>query len=484
MNRRFSISYKWALTLIVLILSLLVIGLVINKLFFYDYYLSQEKNQMYDFATELDHHYDDSESALRIINNFALKKQASVNIFSETEDFNFSFSAFSDSRFRGNGNGMKRRSNLPHGVNIDLTRTGYLFFELDHDDITTQLLSLVYSLKNGDTLLVTIPYENINKTADIAIQFNVYIVLILLLVGVIIVLFMARRMTKPIIALSDMTKKIAELDFTEQYKGKGNDEIHELGENINSMSSSLKGALGDLQSANEKLKEDIREKERNVEMRKTLIANVSHELKTPIALVMSYSEGLSNNDALDEEKKAYYLDVINKEADHMDSLVKDLLSLTELEYDAFKLQVKKFDLSSLLDEIIDRYATLIIDKGLKLKLEKEDIIEVCADKKRIEMALTNLLINAVEHANNDGVITVQVTENERTIIKIHNTGSSIPEEDIESIWTSFYKSEANKDRRIGGSGIGLSIVKAVVEKHHGQYKAVNEQDGVAFIIEI
>lgn len=485
MKKTFSISYKWAIILTVMVIILLSVGLLINKLFFYDYYLYKEKQEIFNFAVRLNENYDQEDKVFGIINEFVVKKQASVRLYSESDAYDFSFSIYmnSDMMGKGNGHGNKRNINLPHGVELDLTSEGYVFFDFEHDDIRTQLLGLVYELDNGDVLLVSLPFEGLNKTADIAMQFNVYIVLILLAVAIVIVMILARRMTKPIIQLSQITQKISDLDFSESYIGHTNDEIHSLGEHINSMSHSLESALTDLQVANSKLLEDIKEKERNVEMRKNLIANVSHELKTPIALIMSYSEGLRENDSLDDERKAYYLNVISNETEHMDNLVRDLLDLTELEYDAFQLDKSEFDISSLIDVVIDRYAYLIKEKQLKLVLDKDDIIKVSGDVRRLEQAITNLIINAIEYTPEKGCIEITVVSDEKTKVMIKNTGSHIDENDLNKIWTSFFASDKKK-RKIGGSGIGLSIVKAIIEKHEGSYGAYNDEDGVVFYLEI
>ena len=483
MKKTFSISYKWAAILAVMVIILLSIGLLINKFFFYDYYLSKEKQEIVQFAEDLNTSYSDTEKAGEIIDAFVLKKQASVRIYSGDDNFDFSFNMMMHSELngKGQGKGNNRRITLPHGIEVDLTKDGYVFFDFEHDDIRTQLLGLIYELDGGDRVLITLPFEGINQTADIAIQFNIIIVSILLAVAMVIVIFLSKGMTKPIIQLSSMTKKISELDFSESYKGKSNDEIGLLGENINVMSFALENALSELKTANNQLKLDIEEKEKNVQMRKTLIANISHELKTPIALVMSYSEGLSENFELDKDKKDYYLNVISKEAEHMDALVRDLLDLTELEYDAFKLDLNTLDISSLLDEVIDRYAYLIKEKKIKVELDKDDIIEVLADKKRLEQAVTNLILNAIEYTTEEGLLKIKV-DNGR--VSIFNSGSHIPESDLERIWTSFYKSKKLKDRRIGGSGIGLSIVRAIIDKHQGTYGAYNEINGVTFWFEL
>lgn len=483
MKKTFSISYKWAAILAVMVVILLSIGLMINKLFFYDYYLSKEKQEIVSFAEQLNEHYDNAEDVSDIIDAFVLKKQASVRIYSGNENFDFSFNMLMHSEWNKEsmGRGKNKRVTLPHGIEVDLSNDGYVFFDFEHDDIRTQLLGLIYEIDCGDRVLITLPFEGINQTADIAMQFNVIMVSILLVIAMIVVVFLSKSMTKPIIALTTMTKKISELDFSQRYEGHSNDEIGQLGKHINTMSSALEGALSDLKTANNHLLLDIEEKEKNVQLRKTLIGNISHELKTPIALVMSYTEGLSENFELDQEKRDYYLSVIYKEAEHMDVLVRDLLDLSELEYDAFKLEVSEIDMSSLIDEVIDRYAYLIKEKHLKIKLDKEDIILMHADKRRIEQAVTNLLLNAIEYTSDGGLINIKVVGKK---VSIFNFGSHIPEGDLDKIWTSFYKSKKLKERRIGGSGIGLSIVRAIIDKHKGRYGAFNTLDGVTFWFEL
>jgi signal transduction histidine kinase len=467
-----------------MVLVLLSLSLIINKIFFYDYYLFKEKQEIYSFAETVDANYDDSEKTAQLIDEFILRKQASVNLYGKTESFNFSFSMFTSGNPMGRGYGSKKNIDLPHNVETDLSVEGYVFFNFEHVDARTQLLGMVYKLNNDDILLVTLPFEGLSNTADIAVQFNFYIVMILLGFAIVIVIILSKRMTKPIIQLSTITERISQLDFSERYTGETNDEIHELGININSMSKSLEHALDDLKEANSQLIIDIKEKEKNVKMRKTLIANVSHELKTPIALVMSYAEGLRENEVLNANQKLRYINVISKEADHMDTLVRDLLDLTELEYDAYKLDIKTFDLSSLIDELIDRYAYMIKEKNIRIRLDKEDIIDLYADKRRMEQVITNLLLNAIEHTPVKGEVVVTVTEEETLKLTIYNTGTHIPSEDIDKIWTSFFKSKKQKERRIGGSGIGLSIVAAIIEKHNGSYGVQNETDGVAFWIKI
>lgn len=479
MKRQFSISYKWALLLGTTIVVLLAIGVLFNKLFYFDYYLNREKEEIYRFAEELNELVDDTEAFEEKIDRYVLSKSVTVTVIGDIER-RFAFAGSN----KGNRGDIKAPipGVLPKDYKEILSKDGHYYFNFEHEQLSTNLLGLIYALDNEEYVLITMPYEGLNNVADIAIGFNLKIAIVLIALAMIVVGAIARQMTKPIIKLSTVTSKIAQLDFSSNVTVSSNDEIGQLGENINLMSSALEQTLTDLKDANAQLINDIKEKEKIVEMRKSLVANVSHELKTPLALILSYAEGLSNNNALDEEKQSYYLEVIEKEANHMNKMVRDLLDLSELEFDAFSVSKADMDLSSLIDEIMDRYIGIISEKKIKIKYIKSDIIPVHADKMRLEQALTNLIVNALEYTPFEGSVEIRVFEEEHTRVEIYNSGSYIPEADLQEVWTSFYKGKSEK-RKIGGSGIGLSIVKSVIDKHDGAYGCFND-NGVVFWFEI
>lgn len=484
--QKLSISIKWAFVIVIVVLGVLVGGLIINKVFFYSYFLAQEKAEIFEYAEQINDVYHETPDLLNdTIDEFLLKKGISITILNPESSFQGMNTNFSMMLGKGRQSDRQTIVQFPSQYQDEMNVLGYTFFTIRPDRFNINILVLGYKLSETDTLMITLPFDSINTTADIAMMFNFIVSLALLLLAVIIVFIVSKKMTKPIVELSTITQKIANLDFEEKFISNSKDEIGELGNNINSMSIALERSLLELQVANEKLLDDIKEKEKNVEMRKSLIANISHELKTPIALIMSYSEGLKDNFDLDEDKKKYYLNVISKETNHMDQLVRDLLNLSELEFDAFQMKKVSMDLSSLIDEIMDRYILMISKKQLKITMDKEDILMMQGDKKRLEQALTNLIVNGIEHADDNGQMVIRVKDlPESYQIEIENTGSHIPENMLEMIWNSFYKSDDNQERRIGGSGIGLSIVRAVIDKHAGTYKAENIKNGVRFTIEL
>jgi signal transduction histidine kinase len=468
-----------------MIIALLLIGLVINQLFFYDYYLKAEKEEILEFADAYDSLLGDDEAVSSLVDDMTSKKQVKVAIVTNSNVESFNFSLLRSHLSYGRMGQARVELDYPENSEEVFETKGYLFLTFTEGQYKLPTMALLYQLSTGEVLLVTMPYEVINRTADIAIRFNVMIAGVLIFIGMLVVFLMAKSMTKPIIKLSKMTKKMANLDFSERFEKKRNDEIGALGDHVNKMSETLEETLISLKSSNDQLIVDLKEKEKIVEMRKSFIGNISHELKTPIALIMSYVEGLKDNQHLTAQDKHQYFEVIEKETDHMHRLVKDLLDLTELEYDATQLICKPFDFSSLIDEILDRYFLWIREKELKIIFDKEDIMMITGDKKRFEQAVTNYIINGLDHCEDKGQVEIRAKHrDDQLFFSVTNSGSQLNIDNPEQLFHRFYQETTHEKRTLGGSGIGLSIVAAVVEKHGGRYGAENVDQGVMFWFEV
>jgi len=240
-----------------------------------------------------------------------------------------------------------------------------------------------------------------------------------------------------------------------------------------------------LQATNVKLQSDLDEKEKQEKQRIDFISNVSHELKTPIALIQGYAEGLQDGLCEDEESRKYYSEVIADEAGKMNVLVKQLLQLSKLESGADKLNLTRFCLSEMVNGIADSSKILMDQKNVSLIKDIDEDVFVEADEYKMESVVSNYLSNAVNHVNEGGVIGVTLKkEKKNAVCRIFNTGKNIPQEDLENIWDKFYKVDKAHTRAYGGSGIGLSIVNAVMKAHGGKCSVVNTNDGVEFSFEI
>ena len=250
---------------------------------------------------------------------------------------------------------------------------------------------------------------------------------------------------------------------------------------MNTLSEKLKETIGELKTANNELQRDIEEKIRIDETRKDFIANVSHELKTPIALIQGYAEGLTEGMAQDPESRDYYCDVIMDEANKMNKMVKQLLTLTALEFGNDMPVMERFDIVTLIKGILSSAGILLQQKGASVVFRQEAPVWVWADEFKIEEVITNYLNNAMNHLEGEKRIEIRLERNgDEVRITVFNTGQHIPEEDIGNLWTKFYKVDKARTREYGGSGIGLSIVKAIMDSHNKDCGVVNVDGGVEF----
>ena len=295
---------------------------------------------------------------------------------------------------------------------------------------------------------------------------------------------LTKRMTKPILQLAEVSRRMTDLDFEAKYTGNDKNEIGVLGQHMNQLSDALEHTISELKTANNELKSDIEKKEQIDEMRKEFLSNVSHELKTPLALIQGYAEGLLECINDDAESRGFYCEVIMDEAGKMNQMVQKLLTLNHLEFGNDAVTIDRFDITELIKGVIEN-ATLLLQQNEIHLLFDEGQAYVWGDEFQIEEVITNYLSNAIHYAAGEKQIRIFYTYKEEGLrVSVFNTGSSIPQEDIDKIWDKFYKVDKARTREYGGSGIGLSIVKAVMESHHRECGVCNCPGGVEFWIEL
>ncbi|MDD3141836.1 MAG: HAMP domain-containing sensor histidine kinase [Lachnospiraceae bacterium] len=338
---------------------------------------------------------------------------------------------------------------------------------------------------NNYSFIMRSPLEGIRESADISNRFLAYVGLVVVAISILLVWYFSKRITEPILELAELSEKMADLDFNAKYTSGGNNELGVLGSNFNTMSEKLQLAITELKTANNELQKDIEQKEQIETMRTEFLGNVSHELKTPIALIQGYSEGLKEGINGDAESREFYCDVIIDEANKMNQMVKSLLTLNQLEFGNDGLLMGRFDIVALTRGVLQSCDILVQQKDVKLNFIQEEPIYVWADEFKVEQVVRNYVSNALNHADNDKVIEVKVMKNgEKAHLSVFNTGMPIPEEDINRIWDKFYKVDKARTREYGGNGIGLSIVKAIMESFHQEYGVKNYDNGVEFWFEL
>ena len=302
---------------------------------------------------------------------------------------------------------------------------------------------------------------------------------------VIIMIFLSNHYTKPILKLAQIAKKMENLDFDVRYKENRNDEIGVLGHSMNSLSDKLEQTISELKTANNELELDLQRRSEQEQMRQEFLANVSHELKTPIALIQGYAEGLQDNVNDDPESREFYCEVIVDEADKMNKMVKKLLSLNQLEFGNGQVHLEHFDLQQVAQSVLSSSEILFRQKEVTLSYNGDHPVYVWADEYMTEEVVMNYVSNALNHIDGEKIIEVKIVSCDgKARVSVFNTGKPIPEEDIDKIWSKFYKVDKARTREYGGNGIGLSIVKAIMEAHNQAYGVKNYDNGVEFWFEL
>lgn len=336
-------------------------------------------------------------------------------------------------------------------------------------------------LDTNYSFLMRFSVEGVAEDVRVSNEFVKYICFGGMAIAVVIVWIISRHVTQPLHELTELSKRMAELDFDAKYTSGGSNEIGQLGEHFNRMSENLEKAYSELLTANNELQKDIEHKEKIDDMRKEFLSNVSHELKTPIALIQGYAEGLVECINDDEESRNFYCEVIMDEAGKMNGMVQKLLTLNQLEFGNEKVVLERFDLAVLLKNKIQSISILAQQKEAALFYDGPESAPAWGDEFKVEEVITNYLSNALNHVSGEKRIEVAVREERDCVrVTVYNTGEQIPEEDIGQIWDKFYKVDKARTREYGGSGVGLSIVKAIMESFHQEYGVENRQDGVAF----
>ncbi len=486
-----SVRIKLFITLSFVILLIIAFLILVNNFVFGQFYIYSKTKALKSVYEVVNNYYTNSQDIdleiqlerIAINNNFdiLIKNDQNVNVYTSNKDF---FSTL------GQMNEMTSRFNANLGEMIEKEEDFTIKKIKDNkNDITYILLSA--TLDNGYLLYIRIPITSIQESVKISNNFLYLMAGFAILIAAVIVSYVSRKFGDPITELNDIARKMSNLDFSHKYRiTDTEDEINNLGKSINVMSDKLEKTIKQLRNTNIELEKDIEEKSKIDEMRKSFISDVSHELKTPIALIQGYSEGLLENVNTDEESRKFYAEVILDETNKMDRLVKQLLELMKLEYGKREFEDKPFNIVELEKEVVRKSQVMLEEKEVQIKFKTVDEINVLADDFYIEQVISNYLTNAIKHVKAvDGEKYIQVEnviniDKNKVRVKVFNTGDNIAEEDIARIWNRFYKMDESRNRENGGTGIGLSFVKAIMGNYGNVYGVINKENGVEFYFEL
>ena len=484
-----SVKVKLFLMLSLIILLIILFLILVNNFVFGEFYLYSKTQSLKSVYEVINDYYNsganidiDSElEKIAIKNNFdiLIRNDQNINVFTSNKDF---FSTL------GQMNEMTSSINAGQIIEQD---EKYNIKKMK--DIKTGISYVLLSsqLDNGYLLYIRIPLTSIEESVKISNNFLYLMAGFTILISAVIVSFVTRKFADPILELNSIAKKMANLDFSHKYRiTDADDEINNLGKSINVMSDKLERTIKQLRRTNIELEKDIEEKSKIDEMRKSFISDVSHELKTPIALIQGYSEGLLENVNTDEESRKFYAEVILDETNKMDKLVKQLLELMTIEYGKREFNDNKFNVVELEQQIIIKSQVMLQEKEAKMELVSPEEINVIADDFYIEQVISNYVTNALKHVkevNGENYIKIYNevnVEKNKVRIKVFNTGDNIKEEDLSRIWNRFFKADESRNRDDGGTGIGLSFVKAIMNNYKNEYGVVNKENGVEFYFDL
>ena len=498
-GQRYSIRIQFTLIFFFLMLGAIGLCWIINSTFLERYYIREKKIALTEVYNEVNEaavsnsidsdEFDDVMGRAEGIENISI-------IVMDSESSTVKLNAPDSSVM-----GQRMWDNL-FGETPDLTEQDniksryYVVRVLDSND--NYRISIIYDgrsqlktmelfgvLDDGSFCLLRTALESIHNSSAIANRFMGYIGIVISLAGALFALFLATKLTRPIRELTEISARMKKLDFSAKYNGKSRTEIAELGDNINELSEILEKTISELKTANNELREDIERKEKTEEMRQEFLSGVTHELKTPLALIRGYAEGLADGVADDPESTRFYTEVIIDEADKMNRIVEKLLSLNQLEFGNVQFSMVRFDIVGFIDGCLQNAGMLAEKREIRVNLERRPPLYVWADEFWTEEVFINYFSNAVNHCEGEKVIDIHFEEKQNCArVVVFNTGSPIPEESIPHLWEKFYKVDKARTRQYGGSGVGLSIVKAIMDQMHQDYGVINFDNGVAFWFEL
>lgn len=489
MKRIKTVRMKLFTTLSLITILILFILIMVNSLFLRTFYTAAKIENVKKEYIKINQMYNNrDETILQQIKNDALANNFNVLIanedyilvFSTNEEFESTIKQYINSE-------TPIIAQLKEKNNILFYKNNVIIKKVTINGSNSILLS--GKLDNEYNVYIEVPISIIDESVKISNNMLIIIGFIVIFIGAIAALYVSKKFATPISELNNIANKMSKLDFSQKYKATGtDDELNELGNSINVMSDKLEKTIKQLRRSNSELERDIEEKSKIDEMRKQFISDVSHELKTPIALIQGYAEGLIENVNADDESRKYYAEVILDESNKMDKLVKQLLELMKLEDGKRDFENSQFDICELIQEVIRKCNVMLEEHNIKeIRFDKKKV-EVYADEFYIEQVFTNYFTNAIKHTkevNGEKYIEIKIEEKaDKARISVFNTGDIIPEDKIEKIWGRFYKADESRNRADGGSGIGLALVKAIMNNTDSEYGVTNEENGVKFYFDI
>lgn len=428
-------------------------------LFLSSFYKTEKTNEIKSVAEEIEKIQGDEDFNSKI-NDLSFDKEVCIEITDE-------YSSIYESTFFGKGCMREERDKISYMHSFINSNEKSKTFEIENKHFNSQGLLYALKLNNNKYAFINTSIDPIDSTTQILKKQLIIVTIIVFILSFIISYFISKHLSNPIIKLNNQAKNIAKGDFSKEFDDESNIlELNELSDTLNYTRKEL---------------------EKTEELRRDLMANVSHDLKTPLTMIKAYAEMSTDIHSNNKEKQKEDMDIIISEVDRLTILVEDILNLSKMQSNIDSLNIEEFDLISLCNKILKKYKLYQETEDYKFIFnhnEKEIIIN--ADKKKLEQVIYNLLNNAINYTGKDNLITLNINKNkEKILIEIIDTGKGIKEEDIPYIWDRYYKNKKKHKRNLIGTGLGLSIVKNILELHNYKYGVKSKiNEGTNFYFEI
>ena len=451
-------SFKFYLFLSLIVFSFLILFIFwfFQITFLNGYYKYFKKNDMIATSKEVINSYK-SNNNYNELNMIAYKNNICIEII---EDSGIVYaSGASNSCILLDSKGIKK--NKAKFISSNEKTISFTAYNYSYND---ELLIYGEKLSDGSIIFISTPLRIMGSILNIIQKEFIYCSVVIIIVSLIAAYFLSRKFSSPITRITEESKKLSRGNYDVKFKESTIEEISELAATLNNTAFELS---------------------KTDNLRRELLANVSHDLKTPLTLIKANAEMVKDLTFANEEKRNKNLDVIIKETDRLNMLVEDILDLSRAQSKTMKLELKRLNLNELIESILTRYEVLKEKSGYKIVFNSDNEYVVKADRKRLEQVIYNLINNAVNYTGKDKQVTVNLKSKKNTIIfEVIDTGKGIKKEDIDYIWDKYYKADKSYHRVTVGTGLGLSIVKNILEMHNFKYGVETSKKGTKFYFEI
>ncbi|MBR1385359.1 MAG: HAMP domain-containing histidine kinase [Bacilli bacterium] len=450
-----SLNLKVLKYLIIFSLTLLAVLWFLQVVSLSKFYELSVKNEIDNVVNEIKERYKENNYE-DYLNEISFKNNMCIEIYDNVSALYSSISCYKES--------IKLTKEKRDFIFNNREHQGY---ELVDKKVNSKILMYGFKLENQKFAFVQVMLEPVNSTVHILKNQLLIVSIFVGLLSIIMAFFISRKIAKPIEKITENAKKVAngEYDVEIDYKT----------------------TVSEIKDLNETLKYTSEELAKTENLRRELLSNVSHDLKTPLTMIKAYAEMVRDLTYNNKKKREANLNVIIEESDRLNLLVNDILELSKYQSNTIKLEYSEFDINDLIKEILKRYSIYIDKEGYKILFKNKKVIMVYADRKRISQVIYNLLNNAINYSNEEKIIDIEVIDkdNENIEVKITNKGEGIKEEEIQLIWDKYYKVDKTYSRVQVGTGIGLSIVKNILDLHNSKYGVTSKlNDKTTFYFEL